>query len=57
MVSYNNLAIYADKVRFKKKEMKLEAIGRIVFEDGKRRTRARKLIVNLNGEAPTIIVR
>jgi len=57
MVSYNNIAIYANKVRFNQKEMKLEAIGKIVFEDGRRRTRAHRLIMSLNGEAPVVIAR
>lgn len=54
-VSYDVLTIYADKVCFNKKTLRLEASGdRVVVEDGKQRVEVKYVEVEFQAGLPTI---
>jgi hypothetical protein len=54
IVTYNLLTIQADKVRFDKQTLKLEAEDNVIVEDGKQCSRAKKAEVDFNGREPII---
>lgn len=54
IVSYNLLTIHADKVRFDRQTLQLEAEGSLIVEDGKQHTQAKKAKVDFNGSEPII---
>lgn len=53
-VTYNTLTIYADKVRLDPKNLRLEAYGNVVVEDGSRCVRGKRAVVDLKTSEPDI---
>lgn len=55
MASYGNFAIYADKMRFSKQDLMLEASGNVIFGNGSNRTHHANLRIRfINGQAVII---
>ena len=54
MVSYDALAIYADRVRFDRKKFTLGAQGNVTVEDGTQRIKANSVTVRFNNGAPEV---
>ena len=55
MLTYDNLALYADKIRFDPKNFILYADGNVVVEDARQRTRANTLVVKFRAGVPEIV--
>jgi hypothetical protein len=53
-VSYDALAIYADKVRFNRNALELVAEGNVVIEDGVQRIHKQRVHVRFKKGAPEI---
>jgi hypothetical protein len=56
MVSYDALAIYADKVRFNRNTLTLKAEGNVVIEDGVERIHREWVQVSFKGTVPKLSV-
>ncbi|MCA1623900.1 MAG: hypothetical protein LC778_08895 [Acidobacteria bacterium] len=54
MVSYDALAVHADKIRFDNRSFVLEAQGNIVIEDGNQRIKANNAVIKFKGGVPEI---
>jgi lipopolysaccharide export system protein LptA len=54
MVSYDALAIYADKIRFDRKKFTLSAQGDVIVEDGTQRIKANSVTVRFNNGAAEV---
>lgn len=53
--SYDNLTIYADELRFNRKQKQLKASGkRVIVEDGKQRVEVKHAVVSLKGREPVL---
>lgn len=53
--SYDDLIIYAEQVRFDRETARLEATGdRVIVEDGKRRVRAKRAVVEFRAGEPVV---
>jgi hypothetical protein len=54
MVSYDALAVYADKLRFDRKNFTLTAQGNVIVEDGTQRIKPNNVTVRFNNGAPEV---
>ena len=54
MVSYDALAIYADKIRFDRKTFTLTASGDVIVEDGTQRIKANSVTVRFKNGTPEV---
>lgn len=54
MVSYDALSIYADKLRFDRKQFTLSASGDVIIEDGTQRINANSVTVRFNNGQPEV---
>ncbi|MEW6735317.1 MAG: carboxypeptidase-like regulatory domain-containing protein [Acidobacteriota bacterium] len=56
MVSFDKLAIYADKIDLNEKKFRLKADGRVIIEDGTKRIYAKGVVVDLKASKPIISI-